>query len=95
MTTAALKPIKVRHVLNGENVFISWTIEHWNSDEKRSILYYEVDVSLTKKDSRKRREDSADLTGYICYDSVSDSISAKCSTNLEAGITEYKFNVDC
>ena len=74
LKTAALAPIGVRHLVQGELVEIDWTIEHWTKEETAALLYYEMVIEIEPEAGRKKRQIvhySRIATEYVCGDLMS------------------------
>ena len=91
LKTAALAPIGVRHLVQGELVEIDWTIEHWTKEETAALLYYEMEIEI-EPEGRKKRQAKIKLAriqpsnGYVCGDLMS---CTKSISNTDLGFKMY------
>ena len=98
LTTSALRPLKVSHIVMNEQVDLAWSVDHWTLDEKNSILYYELSFELSPAEGissgRRRRQSSQDANSeYICFDGSVDAIGASCTVDLPPQSLAYRFHV--
>ena len=89
LKTAALAPIGVRHLVQGELVEIDWTIEHWTKEETAALLYYEMEIQIEPDGREKRQATSfARMSNeYVCGDLMS------CTKSISSADLGFKMNI--